>query len=387
MPAVESHTGLLKQTIPHYNKRNFVNISNTKPQYTAFPAIQRNAKKAMKRLTRTGAETLVNFGLPVHVHAFGGYQLEWNVQVTKMNTFEWVGMDDPVSIDRRDHQVRANVPWRMCRNHWSYNKREMAACRGEEELTNLITSRSLACDQDFADAFENWFWGTPPTSTDDKTAYPLRYWIFTEPESTVGSYSTFTSALQAGQGNFLNVNHNDHTGGPGGISRATYQQWGNWNCQYTNMTDTDAVELFTYAALAVGFQSPVDFPNLVKEPMQAAYTTTANKIIQARLARQQNDRNASDLVARWGDAELFRVPWYRVPQLDSSDFSLYSSSNKDVVYLLDWSTIYWTSTEGFTLKDEILPPSREAPLAYTHVRYLDGNLVCYEPRRNAVLSK
>lgn len=383
MPAVESHTGLLKQTIPHYNKRNFVNISNTKTEYTAFPAIQRNAKKAEKE-----GWAKLNFGLPVNVHTYGGTGLEWNVQVTKGNTFEWVSMDDPVNVDRRDHQIRATVPWRMCRNHWSYNKREMAACRGAEELTSLIQARSLGCDQDFADAFESWFWAAPPASTDDRTAFPLRYWLFTEPESTVGSYSTYTSILTTANGNFLNVNHNSYSSGPGGISRATYPQWGNWNVQYTAFSDADYVEKFTYAAIKTHFRSPVDYPNLVKEgPDRAVYTTTANKVIQARLARQQNDQNGSDLQARMMDYDLFRIPHYAVPHLDSSDFSLYSSSNKDVAYMIDWNTIFWTSTEGFTLKDDILPPSREAPLAYTHVRYLDGQLVCYEPRRNAVLSK
>lgn len=333
MPAVESHTGLLKQTIPHYNKRNFVNISNTKQQYTAFPAIQRNAKRAMKE-----GWAKLNFGLPTNVHTYGGTGLEWNIQVTKGDTFEWVTMDDPVGIDRRDHQIRASVPWRMCRNHWSYNTREMAACRGEEELTNLITSRSLGCDQDFADAFENWFWGTPPASTDDRTAFPLRYWVFTEPESTVTSYTTYTSILTGANGNFLNVNHNNFTSGPGGVSRATYPQWGNWNVQYTTFADTDYVEKFTYAAIKCHFQSPVDYPNLVKEgPDRAVYTTTANKIIQARLARQQNDQNGSDLTARMADYDLFRIPHYPVPQFDSPDFSLYSSSNKDVAYMIDWS--------------------------------------------------
>ena len=384
MPAVEAHTGLLKQTIPHYNKRNFVNISNTKTEYTAFPAIQRNARRAMK-----DGSSRVNFGLPVQVHTYGGTGLEWNVQVTKGDTAEWVDMDDPVSIDRRDHQVRASVPWRMCRCHWSYNKREMAACRGEEELTNLITSRALGADQDFADFFENWFWGAPAASTNTKVAFPLRYWIYSEPESTVGtSYSNYTGIVNEGTDNFVAFNHNSYTSGPGGISRVTYPQWGNWNVQYTAFSDADYVEKFTYAAIKTGFHSPVDFPDLVKGgPDQACYTTTANRIIQARLARGQNDRNTSDLVARFSDVDLFRVPHYAVPHLDSSDFSLYGADNKDVVFMIDWNTIFWTSTEGFTLKDEILDPSREAPLSYTHVRYLDGQLVCYEPRRNAVLSK
>lgn len=384
MPAVESHTGLLKQTIPHYNRRNFVNISNTKTQYTAFPAIQRNAMKAMKDGT-----SRINFGLPVNVHTYGGTALEWNVQVTKSDSAAWVDMNDPVSVDRRDHQIRASVPWRMCRYDWSYNKREMAAARGEEELTNLILSRSLGSEQGFADFFENWFWGSVPSSTDTKTAFPLRYWLFAEPETTEGTtYSTYSSIVNSGMDNFVAFNHNSYSSGPGGISRVTYPQWGNWNVQYTAFSDTDYVEKFTYAALKTNFYSPVDFPDLVKGgPDRACYTTTANKIIQARLARAQNDRNTSDLQARWTDYEVFRIPHFAVPHLDSSDYTLYGGSNKDVVYMIDWSTFYWTSTEGFTLKDDILPPSREAPLSYTHVRYLDGQLVCYEPRRNAVLSK
>lgn len=380
MPALENHTGLLKQTIAHYNRRSFVNISNAKQYYTAFPAIQRNAKRAIQNRW-----VQMNFGLPVEVYGGGGTTYKFNVQVEKGDTFAWVDMHDPVNIDERDFQVQASVPLRMCRNHWSYNKREMAACRGPEELTSLIQSRSLGCDQDFADAFENWFWGAPPASTDTRTAFPLRYWIFSEPESSEGSYTNFTSV---GTNNLLNVNHNDYSSGPGEISRATYQSWGNWNCQYTTFSDTDCVDKISDAVMDTNFIAPVDFPNMVKgEPDRAMYTTKANVKTRARLARQQNDANTSDLLARIADSDIWQIPMYRVPHLDSADFSLYSSSNQDVIFGIDWTTIYWMATSGFTLQDDILEPSREAPLDYTHVRYLDGQLVCIEPRRNFVLSK
>lgn len=383
MPAIESHSGLLRQTIPHYNKRNFVNVSNTKQFYTAFPAIQRNAKKAISNKWEK-----FQFGLPVKTDGSGGTSFKFNAQVASGNTFAWVDMHDPVNIDERDFQVQLDVPKRMCRNHWSYNKREMAACRGQEELTSLITSRSLACDQDFADSFENWFWGAPPASTDTRTAFPLRYWIYTEPESTVGSYSTYTSILSTANQNFLAKNHGSYTSGPGGQSRVTYPQLGNANVQYTTFNDSDFVTKLTNIVLDCTFESPVDFPNMVKgESDRAMYTTKSNYITRATLARQQNDQNGSDLTARISDNDLFRIPMYRVPQLDSPDFSLYSSSNKDVVYGIDWTTLWWASTSGFTLQDEILDPSREAPLDFTHVRYLDGQLVCTEARRNFVLSK
>jgi hypothetical protein len=295
-------------------------------------------------------------------------------------------MHDPVNIDERDFQVQATVPKRMCRCHWSYNKREMAACRGPEELTSLITSRSVGSDQDFADSFENWFWAAPPASTDTRTAFPLRYWLFSEPESTAAAYSSFTG-INAG-GNFVNLNHNSYTSGPGGISRVTYSNWGNWNVQYTAFSDTDAVEKITHAVLDTNFISPVDYPDMVKgAPERAMYTTKATLITRARLARQQNDQNASDLVARITETDTFRIPMYRVPHIDSSDYTLYGGANKDVIYGIDWSTWFWMSTSGFTLQDEILEPSREAPLDYTHVRFLDGQLVCINPRQNFVLSK
>ena len=81
MPALESHTGLLKQTIPYYNRRNFVDVSNTLRHYTAFPALQRNMKRAIdSKLTK------FNFGLPNEVHSGGGTEFKWNVQVTSNNT-------------------------------------------------------------------------------------------------------------------------------------------------------------------------------------------------------------------------------------------------------------------------------------------------------------
>lgn len=390
MPALENHTGLLRKTISEYKRKSFVNISNEKQWYSAFPAIQRNAKKAVNNKWDR-----FNFGLPVNVSAAGGTDMKFNVQVTKGDTFSWVDMHDPVNIDERDYEVQATVVKRQCRDHWSYNKMELAACKGAEEITNLMTTRILGRDQGFADAFENWFWDPPPASTDTRTAWPLRYYLFTEPETTVGAYTTFTSiGAGAGNTNFLggaaDLNHASYTSGPLGISRVTYQHWGNWNCQYTAFSDTDGVEKLTYALMDTNFVSPAEYPDLVKGPPERAmYTTSATHVLRARLARQQNDANTSDIVARITDNEVYRTPMYRVPQLDSADYHLYGTDpdNKDVIYGIDWSTWYWMGTGGFALQDEILEPSREAPLDYTHVRYLQGNLVCLEPRRNFVLSK
>lgn len=383
MPAIEDHTGLTNQTIAKYARRNFVNISNRKTEYTFFPAIQRNAKKAI-----ANKWAQLNFGLPFETNTDGGTTFKWNVQVTKSDSAQWVSQAAPINVDAVDHQVQATVPWRLARKHWSYNEWEMAAQASDKtRLTSIIVSRMLGCDQGFADFFEEWGWGAPPPSTDKTTAFPLRYWLYTEPESTVGSYSTFTSIVNEGDGNFLNVNHNSYTDGPGGISRATYDMWGNWNCQYTTFSDSDLIEKFTYACMSTHFSSPVDYPNLVKDaPEKAVYTTRGNVIKKGRLARQQNDQNTSDLVARIADAEMFRVPFYAVPHLSSGDFTLYGAARKDPIYMIDWSTFYWVSQNGFQMKAKVFRDDLSAPLDIVPAVWLGGQLVCLEPRRNAVLS-
>ena len=388
MPALESHTGLLIQTIPYYNRRSFVNISNKLAYYTAFPAIQRNAKKAINNRW-----TKFQFGLPVEAIDAGGTSFKFNVQVTSDNTGEWVSEDDPINIVKKDFQVQATAPWRLSRPQtWSYGEWELAACKGKEELVSLLTSRTLGADQGAADWFESWFWGVPPASTDDKTAFPLRYYLYTEAESTTAAYSVFTAVptdVAVRNSNLLNLNHASYTSGPLGISRATYRLWGNWNSQYTAFTDADLVEKITHAVLDTGFYSPVDFPNMVKEgPDRALYTTKANLVIKGRLARQQNDNNANDLNARFVESEVYRIPMYHVPFFDStSEYALYGTGAKDPVYGIDWTTWWWASKTGFRMEDKIFEPSREAPHTYTHARFLGGQLVCLEPRRNFVLSK
>lgn len=385
MPALESHTGLLRQTIPFYNRRNFIDVSATQRYYTAGAALRRNMKRAID-----SKWTKFQFGLPIETKDSGGTEFKFNIQATSNNTMEWVDEDDPVNIEKRDFQVQGTLPWRLARlMKWSYGKWELSACKGKEELVNLITSRSLGNEQGAVDGLESWFWSAPPASTDTKTAFPLRYYVYSEPESSTGSYTNFTSVnTAAANDNLLNVNHNSYTSGPFGQSRATYRRLGNWNCQYTSFTDADLVEKFTYACLETDFHAPVESPSLLKEaPDKAVYTTAANLIIKARLARQQNDANGSDLVGRMGDLEMFRLPWYEVPYFTNGSYTQYSSAHKDPVYGLDWNSIYWASKSGFNMQDDLFEPSLEAPLTYTHVRWLGGQLVCLNPSRNFLLTK
>jgi len=385
----ELHPGLAVKTRPHNVTRTLVDISMPSQKYLFAAAIQGNANRAMGKRAN-GTPYVINFGLPVQVQAWGGTTLTWNVKVTRGNTFRWVTGSTPANVSRQDHEVQASAPFRMCRVHWSVNKEELADCRGAEEITDLRMTRRLGAEQDFAASFEQWGWGAPPPATDLETAYPLRYSLFTEPEATGSPYSAFTSLIRNGNGNFLNLNHASYTGGPFGISRADYQQWGNWNCQFTTFADATYTETYTAGCHAIGFETPVPYPNTVGPPMQAAYTTLSNRMKQSFAARGQNDSNTSDLQSRFSDSDYFGIPHYAVPAFDDGTFTLYGATpgaSKDVVYLIDWASWAWITKEGFNMEDMVFTGQLSAPLDETYLKYLKGNLICWEPRRNAVLSK
>jgi hypothetical protein len=307
MAAWETHAGLLAQAIPNYGKTRFVNISNTKQMYTFFPAIMGRAVYAENNKLR--------WGMPGMIDGAGGTTFTYNVQVSAGTTFAWVDETTPINVSRQDYQVQASLPWRRCRTHWSINNRELMACRGYEQIVDLRVSRKLGDDQDWADSFEDWGWGTPPASTDVLTSFPLRYWLFSAVESTATSYATAGAAFQ-GNGDFLNYNHASYTSGPAGISRVTYQYSGNYNFQHASFNDA-LVDKAGHAILKTAFHAPVEHPDKIQGPPdRGIYMGSAYFLTHAKLARQQNDMNTSDVLARVGASQFLRIPSYYVPKLD-----------------------------------------------------------------------
>lgn len=366
--AWEDHEGLAQQTIPFYQRKRFVNISNQKQYYTAFPALMGRAQQAdLNKLV---------FGLPEMTSGAGGTQFVFNVQVSKGTTFAAVDETTPVNVQRKDHQRQVTLPWRMFRTHYSWNKRELTANRGDEEITSIQTSRSLGMDQEFADGLEDWFWGTVPPSTDELTPFPLRYWVFNAVESTATSYATAGTAYE-GNGDFLNLNHASYTSGPGALSRVTYKYWGNYNFQRTSAFNDALVDKIGHAVLKTGFHSPVDFPDKMQGPPdRAMYMGAVDKLAHAKLARQQNDQNTSDTLARFTDTEALRVPSYYVPALDSrTDYPIYG---------INWASWYLATKDQYRMIDQVFDPDRSAPMDFTLARWLETQLVCCYPRENWV---
>ena len=390
MPALESHTGLLRTTIPFYNRRNFVDLGARYNWYTIFPALKGMMNRAIE-----SKWNIRSFGLPTEVTNVGGTSFKFNVQVASNNGAAWVSADDPVPIQKKDFQVQGDLPWRLARiMDYSYDDWELSTQNEREKIVDLVVQRVLGNEQGAADFLENWGWNPPPASTDDKTAFPIRYYLYTEPESVTASYSANATLGTGVNGNRLAVNHASYTSGPAAISRLTYPRSAPFNCQYTGFanasTSTDLWNIYTIACMETDWSPPVDSPALAKPTTEKmVYTTRDNIVTKGILARSQNDANTSDLNARITDTEFYRVPWVRVPYFNGGDFTLYgaSGSHKDVVYGVDWSKWHWASKTGFVMQDAVFPKDRSAPLTTTHARWLGGQLVCLDASTSFVLSK
>lgn len=371
MATWETHEGLLAQAIPEYGRKKFVNISNSKQMYTFLPAMKGRAQYA--------EDNKLKWGLPNVTDDAGGTTFTFNVQVSRGNTFQWVRETTPINVVRKDYQKQVTLPWRMARTHWSINMRELSACKGAEQITDLMTSRRIGDDQDWADSFEDWGWGAPPPSTNEEMAFPMRYWIFGSTE-TVGN--TPYAGNFAGNGDFLNINHASYTAGPGGLSRVTYPQWGNWNFQYSAFNDA-LIDKIAHAVLATAFHAPVEHPDKIQGPPdRAMYTGKANVITRSKLARQQNDQNTSDLMSRFSENAVFRIPMFYVPAIDSMLIGDTTPANKSPIFGLNWATWYLATKSAYNMKDQLFPPDRSAPMDTTHARWLECQTVCCSPREN-----
>ena len=372
MPAIESHSGLSVQSLPKYQKRTFVDISTSRTHFTALPMLARNSAKLSK--------VFPNFKMGAPVTMEGGTQFKFNVQVGASSTYTAVDMNDPVAPSISDYQVQAAVPIRIARVHRSYNEFELKANTGNEQITSIVESRRLAMMYDLAEGVENAFWG-PELSSGDTTAFwPLRHYIMSQRESSSAAYSS--SFDTTSEGGFLNENTTNFSSGPGGISRVTYPQWGNWNNQYTSFTDTDAILRIRRAMLDTAFVAPTTVPNMVPEaPDRMMYSTKSNVLTLATLARQQNDQNGNDLGYRDGMASINGVPFVYCKAVNDMTVS---GTNRSHIFGIDWSTVYFGV--NVDLEEKVFAPDITHPYSMVHITTLAGNLVVTEARRNFVLT-
>lgn len=380
MAAVESHVGLLQQSLERFERYKFINISNTKQHYSIMPMLTKQYKSMYDQGFKFGADVQ---------YESTGRQFVQNVQVNANSSFQTMDMSDPLNVNPEDHQLQSKFPVRIFSVNYPMNKVEKIANTTPEQITDMFISRRVGAKQALADGLETQGWSKPSSSSDVQSMWGIPYWLFTQTEASSGAYSgNFASANDGG---FLNENLTAFPNGPGGISRVTYPQWGNWNNQYTSPGtggfDDATIRKIAIAIVSTGFTYPYDFPDAQKgPPMLAIYSTKRNWLLKGEKARQNNDANTSNLMARTVEADVFTVPWMWLPHLDTALFGAETSVTHRI-YGINWNQAYFAVASGMDLTEEVFAPDISHPLSTVYAMFLEGNMCFQNPRSCFVLSQ
>ena len=387
MPALELHSGLLQMCLDKYvgkdKRKSFVDISSNRQLYSILPMLQSRFKDGMGQGFRMGAP----------VEYSDGKSFKINVQVARGNTWQTMDINDSINPTIQDFQTQMTVPWRLSAAHRTYNEAEITACSNESQIVDIIVSRRVGMDADVAEGLEVAGWAAPTSSSDVRSYWGIPTWLYTQRESdedadgtvNTGYSGEFASSNETGD--FLNENRPGWTSGPGGISRATYRYAGNYNHQYTAFTTDDGIEKLRRACLMTGFDAPYDFPDVKRGmPQRCMYTTLRNKTKWGAEARKQNDANGDDIGARDMQADIYRIPMFYLPIIESLRYGN-DTVTRHPIYGIDWSAAWFAALNGFLLKEKIFDPNLSHPLSYVHVLFLFGNICVVEARRCFVLSE
>ena len=169
------------------------------------------------------------------------------------------------------------------------------------------------------------------------------------------------------------------SGGAAGIKVADVERWKNWSATYTNVTKTDLVRKWRKAATFTKFMQAVPSPSYGSGD-NYGYYTNYNVIGPLEEALEaQNDNLGNNIASKDGMLTFRRVPVTWVPHLEGD--------SNDPVFGINWSLFKTGVLRGEFLNETRLPIApNQHTVSQTHVD-LTSNWVCYDRRRQFIISK
>jgi hypothetical protein len=247
--------------------------------------------------------------------------------------------------------------------HYIYDQREPAFQRGGTGIVDLVNTRYVAMMVSFYELLEEILWSKPTDSTDTKTPYGLAYWIVKN--ATEG----FNGGNPAG-----------FTDGRAGISTGTYARFANYTAKYVAVSKEDLIRKMRKAHRRTAFRSPISHavPSLSGMGNGIYANDTVIGLLE-EILETQNMNLGNDIASKDGKTLFKGSPITYAPKLDGD--------SSDPIYMIDWKTIVCGVLEGW--ENNLSKPE---PVPGKHlVRRVDLdcslNMVCTDPRRQAVISK
>jgi hypothetical protein len=291
----------------------------------------------------------------------GGTRIEYDVMINHSGASRHTGLgavDAPVTADVLD---RASVPWRNTTTQWGQLRQILAMNSGNlEKIVDIELAHDKAALISLAVLMEDTYWGAPVDSSDEVTPYGFFTW-FPKSAST-GFVGAFPSGFTT-----LGLD-NEHS------------RWKHYTDAYTTATTDDLFYKLWIACLKTEFKNPVGgIPNLDKGLDRAIYMNTPTYVAFAQAAMRQNDAVGYDLTKGNGITMFMGGPLLTVPKLDSD--------TTDPVLIQDWGTMKCIALEGEWLNR--LTIANYPGQHLMNAKFIDStyNFVCYNRRKNAVISK
>ena len=292
----------------------------------------------------------------------GGENWEFEAQMDHNHSARVVGMFEQDGSSLTDTMVKGEVAPRHVNAHYLYDQREKSFQRGGHAIVDLVKTRYTAMMVSFYELLEEFLWSKPTDSSDLKTPYGIAYWV------TRNATEGFNGGDPAG-----------FTDGRGGLSTTDYPRFANYTAQYASISKEDLIRKMRRAHRLIQFRSPVSHatPSLITG--NGIYTNDHVLGLMEEILEDQNMNLGNDLASKDGRTVFKSTPVTYVPKLNGD--------STDPVYMLDWKWLAVGVMAGWenNLSAPYMVPGKHL------VRRVDLdaslNMVCTDPRRQAVLSK
>ena len=320
---------------------------------------------------------LMNHAFPDHkLMVRGGEYIDDYVIYKENGTASYVLPGQLQTISSENVLLKLRMGWAHANAFWMIINEEVLACRGKQQIIDLVLARRVATQMDMAIMVEEQMW-----AAGDATSAVLPFTIPSHLPPITGYQVTdsgsfgmdLTGAFQAtyasGFSDYLGADTGAHTATVGWSSE-TYKRLRSYNAVASNsageFTDTDEDRLGKMMDY-LGFDVPflVDIPKSANEQQQRLYVNYTSKQSMERKAKQQNDQVGSDL-ARYQGGTLFRglEPIWQI-QLDTASAT---ARGTFPIYLINWAHGQPIVREGKFFRAQTFPAiAQQHDVTTTHL--------------------
>jgi hypothetical protein len=273
-----------------------------------------------------------------------------------------VGFFEEDQIQISDTLSYVDVPWRHTQTHYAWDRRELLENEGESEIVDLLEARRTSGFLSLAKHMEVKFWNNSPSASDQRSIYPIGYWL---PKPTSGQEG-FVSNVPSG---FTTI---------GNINPSTVPNWQHYAADYAVVSKTDLIRKVREGVELTMFESPVGLDDFRTGRGQTNrwYMNLDTRLAIDDIGESQNENLGRDVASMDGLTTLKGAPCIHVPYLNSD--------TENPIYGLNLDYFYPVFLKGNFMRET--DPAMAPNMHNAFVVWVDlsWNIYCDDRRRQQV---